>query len=67
MLAENPRIRYFSDHRGYVRTRITPNKMRVNLRVGAVRVPPGYRYADRGWAAPRFPDCGFRVLLRGEL
>ena len=19
------------------------------------------------WAAPRFPDCGFRVHLRGEL
>ena len=23
--------------------------------------------ATREWAAPRFPDCGFRVHLRGEL
>jgi hypothetical protein len=22
---------------------------------------------QRRWAAPRFPDCGFRVHLRGEL
>jgi predicted ATPase len=22
---------------------------------------------DPNWAAPRFPDCGFRVHLRGEL
>ena len=25
------------------------------------------RAALADWAAPRFPDCGFRVHLRGEL
>jgi alkaline phosphatase D len=30
---ENPDIRYFSNRRGYVRTRITPDEVRADFRV----------------------------------
>jgi alkaline phosphatase D len=33
MLAENPHIRYFSNRRGYVRTRITRDEIRADFRV----------------------------------
>ena len=33
VLPENPHIRYFSNRRGYVRTRITPDELRVDFRV----------------------------------
>ena len=33
VLAENPDIRYFTNRRGYVRTRITPDELRVDFRV----------------------------------
>lgn len=32
VLAENPHLRYHSSRRGYVRTRITPDEMRVDYR-----------------------------------
>lgn len=32
VLAENPHLKYFSNRRGYVRTRITPDEMRVDFR-----------------------------------
>jgi alkaline phosphatase D len=30
---ENPHIRYFSNRRGYVRTRITPDEVRADFQV----------------------------------
>jgi alkaline phosphatase D len=33
VLPENPHIRYFNNRRGYVRTRITPDELRVDFRV----------------------------------
>ena len=33
VLAENPHIRYFNNRRGYVRTRITADELRVDFRV----------------------------------
>ncbi len=41
MLAENPHIRYFTNRRGYVRTRITPDELRVNFRVVPLVSRPG--------------------------
>jgi alkaline phosphatase D len=32
VLAENPHLRYQSSRRGYVRTRITPDELRVDFR-----------------------------------
>jgi phosphodiesterase/alkaline phosphatase D-like protein len=38
---ENPDIRYFSNRRGYVRTRITPDEVRANFRVLPFVSSPG--------------------------
>ena len=47
VLAENPHIRYFSNRRGYVRTRITPDEL-APTSGGALRLAPGRRSADSG-------------------
>jgi NADP-dependent 3-hydroxy acid dehydrogenase YdfG len=39
----------------------------VNTASMAGLVPFPYRSLYCTWPAPRFPDCGFRVHLRGEL
>ena len=41
MLAENPHIRYFTNRRGYIRTRITPDELRVDFRVVPFVSRPG--------------------------
>ena len=41
VLAENPHIRYFSNRRGYVRTRITPDEVRADFRVVPFVSQPG--------------------------
>jgi phosphodiesterase/alkaline phosphatase D-like protein len=41
VLAENPPIRYFSNRRGYVRTRITPDELRADFRVVPFVSQPG--------------------------
>ena len=41
VLAENPHIRYFSNRRGYVRTRITPDELRADFRVVPFVSRPG--------------------------
>jgi alkaline phosphatase D len=41
VLAENPHIRYFSNHRGYVRTRVTPDELRADFQVVPFVSRPG--------------------------
>ncbi len=41
VLAENPHIRYFSNRRGYVRTRLTPDELRADFRVVPFVSRPG--------------------------
>jgi alkaline phosphatase D len=41
VLAENPHIRYFSNRRGYVRTRITLDELRADFRVVPFVSQPG--------------------------
>ena len=48
VLAENPHLRYHNSRRGYVRTRITPDELRVDFRVGAVRLRPRRPGPHRG-------------------
>jgi alkaline phosphatase D len=38
---ENPHIRYFSNRRGYVRTRITPDEVRADFQVLPFVLRPG--------------------------
>jgi len=46
-------------------TELPPNSKFCNECGAAVATAP--TPAEYKWAAPRFPDCGFRVHLRGEL
>lgn len=41
ILPDNPHIRYFSNRRGYVRTRITPDEMRADFRTVPYVTSPG--------------------------
>ena len=41
MLAENPHIRYFTNRRGYVRTRITTDELRADFQVVPFVSQPG--------------------------
>ena len=41
MLAENPHIRYYTNRRGYIRTRITRDELRVDFRVVPFVSRPG--------------------------
>ncbi|MGE4362804.1 MAG: alkaline phosphatase D family protein, partial [Mycolicibacterium sp.] len=41
ILPDNPHIRYFSNRRGYVRTRITPDELRADFRTVPYVTSPG--------------------------
>jgi alkaline phosphatase D len=41
VLAENPHIRYFNNHRGYVRARITPDELRADFQIVPFVSQPG--------------------------